>query len=128
MACLDAWAVLAWLEGEEPGARRVERAMSECVALMSWINVGEVSYVLQRVHGPEASAEVVAALRASCTLEEPTATRVLQAADVKARHAVSYADAFAIATARAHRLRLLTGDPEILAAVTGGEVDDLRAP
>jgi len=39
---------------------------------------------------------------------------VLEAAAIKAEHALASADAFAIATALSHRASLLTGDPEIL--------------
>lgn len=52
---------------------------------------------------------------------------MLEAASIKAKHALAYADAFAIATAMAHDASLLTGDPEIL---DGGDpawrVIDLR--
>jgi hypothetical protein len=41
-------------------------------------------------------------------------TLVMAAALLKAKHAMSYADAFAVATARAERGILVTGDPEIL--------------
>jgi predicted nucleic acid-binding protein len=40
---------------------------------------------------------------------------VLSAARIKAAHPISYADAFAVATAKAEAARLATGDPEILA-------------
>ena len=39
---------------------------------------------------------------------------VLAAARIKARYALSYADAFAVATARMARAPVVTGDPEIL--------------
>jgi hypothetical protein len=39
----------------------------------------------------------------------------MEAAELKALHPISYADAFAVATARAERAVLVTGDPEILA-------------
>jgi PIN domain nuclease of toxin-antitoxin system len=44
--CLDSWAVLAWLEGEEPAASRVQEALVSR-PVMSWINVGEVAYVVE---------------------------------------------------------------------------------
>lgn len=40
---------------------------------------------------------------------------VLEAARLKARYPMSYADAFAVATARAERAAIVTGDAEILA-------------
>ena len=39
--------------------------------------------------------------------------RVLAAADIKAQHRVSYADAFAAATAEELTATLVTGDPEM---------------
>jgi ribonuclease VapC len=52
---------------------------------------------------------------------------VLEAARVKARHTLSYADAFAVALAERLRVPLITGDPEILAMDRELEVLDPRA-
>lgn len=123
--CLDSWAVLAWLEGEEPAAGRVQEALVSR-PVMSWINVGEVAYVLERRVGAERSREVVRELRRLLRLDLPTEERVLEAARVKAGHRMAYADAFAIATALAHGAELLTGDPEILQADAFWPVIDLR--
>jgi uncharacterized protein len=84
---------------------------------MSWINLGEVSYVIHRATGADRARAVVGDLRHRLSLDLPTETRVLEAAAIKAQHALAYADAFAIATAMAHGAGLLTGDPEILDAV-----------
>jgi predicted nucleic acid-binding protein len=111
--CLDSWAVLRWLEGEEPAANRVDSSL-ETRPVMSWINLGEVSYVVHRAAGARRAREVVSDLRHRLQLDLPSETRVLEAAAIKAQHALAYADAFAIATALAHHARLLTGDPEIL--------------
>ena len=48
--CLDSWAVLLWLEGEDPAASRVEAALSGH-PVMSWINIGEVSYIVESKAG-----------------------------------------------------------------------------
>ncbi|MDQ3305234.1 MAG: hypothetical protein M3535_04515 [Actinomycetota bacterium] len=45
---------------------------------------------------------------------------------MKAEHPMAYADAFAVATAKAHGAILVTGDPEILEAGTGCQLEDLR--
>lgn len=124
--CLDSWAVLRWLEGEEPAAARVDAAMTGR-PIMSWINIGEVSYVVERAAGPEQARQVVRDLRRRIRLEVPSAGRILEAARIKARHAMAYADAFAVATTLAHGARLLTGDPEILSADQGWPVVDLRS-
>ncbi len=113
--CLDSWAVLRWLEGEEPAAGHVEQAL-EGRPVMSWVNLGEVFYVVHRAAGADRAREVVNDLRRRLRLDLPSEIRVLEAAAIKARHRLAYADAFAIATAVAHRASLLTGDPEILDA------------
>ena len=123
--CLDSWAVLAWLEGAEPAASRVQEALVSR-PIMSWINVGEVAYVLERRAGADRSREVVRELRRLLSLDLPTEERVLEAARVKAVHRMAYADAFAVATALAHGAELLTGDPEILGGDASWPVVDLR--
>jgi predicted nucleic acid-binding protein len=116
--------VLRWLEGTEPATSRVEEALPDA-PVMSWMNVGEVSYVVQRVAGPQAAGDVVADLRARLRLDLVSPQRILAAAAIKADHAMAFADAFALATAAAHDATLLTGDPEIL-DVDGWPVEDLR--
>ena len=82
---------------------------------MSWINVGEVFYFVARPEGPARAGEVVQELLRDVAAEEPDGAVVLDAARIKAGHRVSYADAFAVATAERHGAQLVTGDPEILA-------------
>lgn len=124
--CLDSWAVLAMLRDEKPAAATVVAVIAEG-AVMSWINAGEVLYVLTRAEGEAAAREAIRDLRRSVTLELPSEQRVLEAAAIKASHRLAYADAFAVATAIAHGATLLTGDPEIVGAGAGWPVRDLRA-
>jgi predicted nucleic acid-binding protein len=123
--CLDSWAVLRWLEGSEPAAARVDEVLQDR-PVMSWVNVGEVFYIVHRSAGPERATRVVEHLRARIFLDEATPRRVLDAAAIKAVHPMAYADAFALATAQAHGAVLLTGDPEILGAGGDWRVEDLR--
>lgn len=123
--CLDSWAVLRWLEGMEPAAGRVE-SLLEDRPVMSWINLGEVYYVLARRVDEVAARSTVTALRRQLTLDLPSAERVLQAASIKGRYPLAYADAFAVATSSAHEAVLLTGDPEIIDAGGSWAVEDLR--
>lgn len=123
--CLDSWAVLRWLEGEEPAASRVEASLPSR-PVMSWINLGEVYYVVERAAGSDRADRVVRELRHELSLDLPTEARVLEAAHIKARHAIAFADAFAVATAIAHHATLLTGDPEILGANPAWPTADLR--
>jgi len=111
--CLDAWAVLRWLTGVEPAASRVDLALAGR-PVMSWINLGEVSYIIDRKEGELRAREVLRELRQGLNLDLPTEARIRQAALIKARHPISYAGAFALATAVAHNANLLTGDPGIL--------------
>jgi predicted nucleic acid-binding protein len=125
--CLDSWAILRWLEGKEPAAARVEASL-ENRPVMSWINLGEVFYVVHRAAGAERAKAVIRDLRHRLDLDLPTEARVLEAAAIKARHALAYADAFAIATALAHNASLLTGDPEIFEELEPNwQVVDLRS-
>jgi predicted nucleic acid-binding protein len=123
--CLDSWAVIAWLRGEEPAATRVDEALA-LGAVMSWINVGEVFYVMHRQAGPSRAEEVVDSLRLGLRLDDVTPERVVAAASIKARSAMSYADAFLCATALAHDATILTGDDEILRADGPWTAEDLR--
>jgi predicted nucleic acid-binding protein len=93
---------------------------------MSWINLGEVSYVVERLAGADRARGVVRELRRQLTLDLPNETLVLQASHLKAVHPMAYADAFAVATALAHKATLLTGDPEILEADAEWPTIDLR--
>ena len=124
--CLDSWAILRWLEGVEPAAGRVEASLTER-PVMSWINAGEVAYILERLTGADQARRVIRDLRRVLTLELPSEARVLEAARIKAAYPMAYADAFAVATALAHRAVLLTGDPEILDAGGAWPTEDLRA-
>jgi predicted nucleic acid-binding protein len=94
---------------------------------MSWINAGEVAYFAERREGRDGAAEIVEFLRRRLALDLPTEERVLAAASLKASHAISYADCFALATAIAFEAVLLTGDPDVLAGDPSWPVESLRA-
>jgi predicted nucleic acid-binding protein len=123
---LDSWAVVAFLEGAEPAATRVESVLDEDEPVMSWINLGEVFYVVYRRRGEDEAREMVRDLRGRTDLELPSEQRILEAARLKAEHPIAYADAFAAATAIAHDAPLLTGDPELLIDEAPWAVEDLR--
>ena len=122
---LDAWALLAWLQDED-AAERVEATLKAGDAVVSWINLGEVYYMVARGRGCAAAAGAVEIVLDWLRGEEVDSALVLDAARVKARHSLSYADAFAVATAERHAAPLLTGDPEILALERPLVVVDLR--
>jgi uncharacterized protein with PIN domain len=125
-ACLDSWAVLAWLDGECPAYARVEGLLDER-PVMSWVNAVETYYRIERDHGRPAADDVLGQLRVTLELELPGQRRMLETARIKAQLPIALADCFAIATAAARDLPLLTGDPEILArADLPCAVEDLR--
>ena len=124
--CLDSWAVLAWLDGDEPAAGEVQAEFETDRPWMSWLNVGEVAYQVERRHGFEEAKLVVGRLRAAVAADEVTPMRVLAAARVKAAHAIAFAGCFAVVTATMRNSTLLTGDPEILNRDLGCPVRDLR--
>ncbi len=111
-ACLDSWTVLAWLDGEQPSFGRVEELLAQR-PLLSWVNAVEVYYRTERDHGRQAADEVLADLRVVMEIELPGTGRMVETARLKAAHPIALADCFAIATAAAHALTLLTGDPEL---------------
>jgi predicted nucleic acid-binding protein len=124
--CLDSWAVLRFLEGSSDAARRVRQVMRLGRPIMSWINLGEVYYTIHRTAGGAEAESTLTLLRPMLSLDPATPERVLAAARIKAAHPLAYGDAFAIATAAAHKAVLLTGDPEIADRSVGCKVEDLR--
>jgi uncharacterized protein with PIN domain len=111
--CLDSWAILAWMDGEEPALSRIEEAIADR-PLASWVNLVEVYYRVERDQGRDAADETLADLRAALSLDLPGTARMIDVARLKARAPIALGDCFAITTAAAHDLVLLTGDPEIL--------------
>ncbi|HEY5143548.1 MAG TPA: PIN domain-containing protein [Solirubrobacteraceae bacterium] len=111
--CLDSWAILAWLDGEDPALSRVENVLASR-PVVSWVNLVEVYYRVERDHGRSAADETLASRGASLAPDLPGTARMIEAARLKAAASIALGDCFALATAAAHGLLLLTGDPEIL--------------
>ncbi len=124
---LDSWAILRYLEAAEPAAGAVAELLAEQRPVVSWMNLGEIFYVVRRVHGEDEAGTTVRDLREVIAPELPSATRVIEAARLKADHPMAYADAFAAATAIAHQATLWTGDPELLVDGSIWQWRDLRS-
>jgi len=114
---LDSFALLAYLE-DEPGAARVASLLgraqkNEIEIWISIINYGEVLYIVERERGRDSVKMAIATID-QLLLAVADANRVLTfaAAHIKAHHAISYADAFAVALAQSKRGSVVTGDPE----------------
>ena len=124
--CLDSWAILAWLDGEEPAFSRLEQVVPSRPTV-SWVNLVEVYYRIERDHGRATADETLRQLRAALAPDLPGTARMIEAARLKARAAIALGDCFAVVTAAAQGLALLTGDPEILNLDDRPcEVEDLR--
>jgi predicted nucleic acid-binding protein len=125
---LDAWAVLAWLEGGSAGPK-VEALLEaatrgQAELFLNLINAGEVYYILAKRHGLPHAEEFLEDLDASLPVQSilPSRTLVIRAAQLKSRFAISYADGFAAATALELSAPLVTGDAE-LRTVAGLELE-----
>jgi predicted nucleic acid-binding protein len=127
--CLDSWAVLAWLDGEEPAAGAVERTIKHERPAMSWINLVEIHYRTSRDHGRQEADQVLAELRPQITENLPGIATMKSVSSLKAEHPIALADCFAVALAAEEEAELLTGDPEIVdrADQLPCKVVDLRA-
>lgn len=125
---LDSWAVLRFLENAEPAASLVADLLDDQRPLMSWVNLGEVHYVLRRSSGEDAAMETVRDLRDAIDVRLPDERLVLDAARLKADFPMAYADAFGAALAISEGAPLWTGDPELLVAASPWEWRDLRRP
>lgn len=111
---LDSWAIMRLLDGAEPAASRVQSAIDTGEAVMCWINLGEVAYVLRRARGAEVAEQTVRDIEHVVRAVFPDRTTIMDAAAIKASYQMSYADAFAAATALQLGAPLWTGDPELL--------------
>lgn len=126
-ACLDSWAILAWLDGEQPAMSRVD-ALMPSRPVVSWVNLVEVYYRIERDHGRTAADEALSDLRSVLSADLPGTARMIEAARLKTWAAIALGDCFAIATAAAHGVSLLTGDPEILDLTNRPcDAEDLRS-
>lgn len=123
---LDSWAVLRYLEDAGVAAAEVATLLERERPLMSWINLGEVHYVLHRLHGEDDAAETVRDLREVVDARLPDERLVLDAARIKAERSMAYADAFTAALAIAQDAELWTGDPELLVDGAPWRWKDLR--
>ena len=113
----DSYAVLALLF-EEPGADQVEQlfhdaALAHQPVLITAMNWAEVLYQMQRRRGTDG---VTTAKRFAATMPLDVVPADLAlaelAAEFKAGHKMSLANAFAAALAKQRKADLVTGDPE----------------
>lgn len=112
---LDSFALLAFLKKED-GYKKVTDLLSsdEIHLLMNDINIGETFYILARERGfkkAEYFLEVILPALAITNIGN-SLQEVIEAAKIKAKHPIAYADCFVVATAIKEKAAIITGDPE----------------
>lgn len=123
---LDSWAILRFLEGQEPAASAVADLLGGQKPVVSWINLGEVFYIVRRRTGEKDALAAIRDIEDVVLADLPNSNRIMEAARIKSDHPMAYADAFAAATAVSHGATLWTGDPELLLPDANWAWRDLR--
>jgi predicted nucleic acid-binding protein len=114
---LDSFALVS-LFHREPGWQVVQRALydldkAHSRAILSWINWGEFFYIVKRRVGAAKATDALRLLeQLPIELYPVDQPLVRAAAEIKSEHALSYADAFCVATAQRLDAIVLTDDPE----------------
>jgi uncharacterized protein len=114
---LDSHAALVYLR-QEKGYEKVKEALitadkTKVPLLMNEINIGEVGYIALR---SKLTTDLDEFLSVFLSLPIQPASvdfdLIKEAAKIKGRHPLSYADTFAVATALREEAAIITGDPE----------------
>jgi len=114
---LDSFAMIAYFE-DEPGADKVSEILRvvmdrKAKGFMSVINWGEMYYNTMREQGVEEAERVLTQFdKYPIKLIEADRRLTYEAAKLKARYKIAYADCFAAALTLSLNALLITGDPE----------------
>jgi predicted nucleic acid-binding protein len=115
---LDSFALLSYLN-KETGFEKVREALAEAQVsdgsvLMNEVNVGETYYILHRQRGVQEAEYFLDTVLVGLPilLVQNDLQDVIDAARIKAEYPLSFADCFAVATAKRESATILTGDPE----------------
>lgn len=125
----DSYALIAMFR-QEPGYELirdllVKIANEESEGYITAINVGEIYYMISRKSSTKIAEIAIAAVKQMpLDIIEPDLKMCLDAATIKAKNSLSYADAFAAALTINKKATLITGDREFkaLADVTNFKV------
>ena len=130
---LDSFALLAYLQ-DEPVASHIEKLLEnagkeKCRLFLSMINLGELLYITERRGGVAKAQEALALIRQLPIEIVPVDEQIVfAAAHIKANHAISYADCFAVATAIQENATIVTGDAEFQSVEAIVKVEWLQTP
>lgn len=128
---LDSFAILAFLK-DEKGANKVEeilRSAENGIAqlFMHAVNLGEIFYTVFKQVGEIQAFAVYNKVRQYPVefLFDLSESFLLTAVSLKGTYPISYADAFAVATAIEKSAMLVTGDPELKCLEKDKKIDIL---
>jgi ribonuclease VapC len=113
----DSFALLKLFQKEQ-GHLKVAKLLeedrkSENLPLLQIVNFGEVIYITKKDFGEHAKLRVIrSVLQMGFRIISAGDDSVYQAAELKGSYAISYADAFLLATAIRENAVIVTGDPE----------------
>ena len=114
---MDSFAMIVFFE-DEPGADRVAQILKSLIdrnakAYMSVINWGEIYYNTLREQGVETAERVIGQLRQyPIELVDADQNLTYEAAKLKGRYKIAYADCFTAALSRKLNAVVVTGDSE----------------
>jgi len=114
---LDSYALMAFFE-DEPGADTVRSLILKAEEghvnlLMTVVNLGEVWYSIARTNSPETADQYIEEIKGmSIEIVDADWALTRQAASLKVKGNISYADCFAAALAKSRKAELVTGDKE----------------
>ena len=109
--------MIAFFE-DEPGANKVTEILDALMrqkakAFMSVVNWGEIYYNTMRVQGIEEAEDVIKQFnKYPIQLIEADQALTYEAAKLKGKHKIAYADCFAAALSLRLKAPIVTGDPE----------------
>ena len=113
----DSYAMIAYFE-DEPGADRVAQIFRQLIqgkakGYMSVVNWGEVYYNAMREEGIAEAEKVILQLdKFPIQIVEVNRNFAYEAAKLKGKYRIAYADCFAVALSLKLNAYLVTGDPE----------------
>jgi ribonuclease VapC len=113
----DSYALLSFFqekEGAEAVAEIMGRAREQSSDLLICvITLGEIIYLTKRLFGDIKKIEILGRIdQLGFKILPVSDSLVIEAAELKAEHSISYADSFALACALEHSAILVTGDSD----------------
>jgi predicted nucleic acid-binding protein len=114
---LDSFALIAHLEGEKRGeavTQLLKKGLAGKIGLfMSAVNLGEVYYITARERGLDLADQTLLLVgQLPIKIIGVDREMALDAARLKAKYPIAYADCFAAALAGKMKVSVVTGDPE----------------